>query len=237
MGSDQGIWDVETTQKQTIGTRGSLEDGRVFYYSRFSSATALTPGTPVMAELVSVDFDDLATNTAALGDTTLNVTPVGTKTYGANQLAGGYVVVNSGTGIGMTYRIESNPATVAATAFDLTLKDPIQVAFAAATTATVIPNPWMDVVEAVAGQAHQVVGVAQVAVADSSSVTSYIWLQTWGVCGVEHDEASATGAMLVSGTSAGQVEAADLIAEQLIGVNLFTGVDGDVGPAFLTIAP
>lgn len=239
VGQSQGIWDTSTSAEVPVGTRGMLDDGRVFYYARFSSSTALVAGTPVQAELISVDFDDLATATTAAGETTLNVTPVGSATYAADDLAGGYAIVNSGsTGFGYTYKIRSNPATSAATAFDLTLFDPINEALDATATVTVMKNPWMDVVQVVGtNQALHVVGVSPLDVADASSTSVYLWVQTWGVSGIEHDETTATGSLLVAGTTAGQAEAQDAVAEQVIAVNLFTGVAGDVGPAFLTIAP
>ena len=141
--SQQSIYESTTSQRHPLGTRGQLPDGRSFYYTANRGA-AIDCGTLVQGNQVSVDFDDLAINTAALGDTVINVTPVGTKTYAENELQGGYLSINTPAVLnaGRTYRISSNPATEAATAFNLVLDEPIrEEAFAAGTTATVVPNP------------------------------------------------------------------------------------------------
>lgn len=238
LGTTQGIWDTTTTAVVPVGTRGSLEDGRVFYYAR-SSGAAITAGQLLESERVSVDMDDLATNTAALGDTSVAVTPVGTAVFTANALQGGYLVTNSGTtGAGKTYRIASNPETTAATAFTVQLTDPIAEAFHADTTVTVVKNPWMDTVISATTQTKMVAGISNVDVALGSTDPQYFWCQTWGMCSGWMDEAVAAGAAIVSGTGvAGQIEAGDLVGEQVIGVNIFTGVIADYGPVFLQIAP
>lgn len=241
--SDQSIYQEVTVPRHPVGTRAQLPDGRVFYYAT-NRGTALAAGVLTKAAEISVDFDDLATNTAAVGDTSVNVTPVGSATYAANELAGGYLSINSGTtGAGMTYKIKSHAATSAATAFDINIEGQIEVAFNANTTATVVPNLWSECVIADANETHLVNGATPIAVsAGTDADPYYFWAQTWGFATVLADAAAiAIGQSVQTGTgTAGAFEAAAEAAgtlNQIIGVNLFTTVDADYMPVFLQIAP
>lgn len=244
--SSQSIYTVTDSPRHQIGTRAILPDGRVFYYSCNRTAAILAAGKLTKANEISVDFDDLATNTAAVGDTVVNVTPVGSATYAENELAGGYLSINSGTtGLGTQYRISHHAATSGATAFDLYLSDPIRVAFNADTTATVVPNPWSDCVITDANETQFVNGCPPVAVAaGSDSAPQFFWNQTWGtatvLANVGATVAIGQALQVCSSNTAGSFEAATEGAgtlNQVIGVALFTGVAGDYMPVFLQIAP
>lgn len=238
-GQPQGIWETRTDPVVRVGTRASLDDGRVFYYAR-NSGIAIVAGQLLMSEIVSGDMDNLAVTATGVGEKVVNVTPAGTKTFAQNDLEGGYLVVNDVDGEGITYKIAGNPATSAATAFDVTLIDGIAVALTANSQVTVLKNPWMDVVIAAAAKAHMPAGVSQVAVGAGSTTPQYFWCQTWGVSAGWDDAATAIGSPLQSGTTAGQFEIAAEGAGALgwtVGVQLFTGVATEYYPKFLTVAP
>lgn len=246
MSAGQSIYETRTVPAHDPGTRAVLGDGRVFYYSVNRTNAILAAGKLSKANEIDVDFDDLATNTAAVGDMVVNVTPVGTATYAANELSGGYLSINSGTtGLGTQYRISHHAATTAATAFDLYLSEPIRVAFNADTTATVVPNPWSDCVITDANETQFVNGVAPVAVpVGSDSAPVYFWNQTFGpatvLANVGATVAIGQSLQVCSSNTAGSFEAAAEGAgtlNQVIGTALFTGVAGDYMPIFLTIAP
>lgn len=240
--SAQSIFDTTTTARHRVGTRGQTVDGRSFYYAE-NRSTALVSGVLLAAPAISVDFDDLATNTATVGATSVNVTPVGTAVYAVNQLAGGFLSINSGTtGAGTQYIIKSHPVTTAATAFDIQLEDPIRVAFNADTTATVVPNPYGGVVVSPTGAAF-VVGATQIAVGTGTDAAPiYFWAQTWGHATILAGAAlDVVGHALVKGTGGtgetlGFVDAAADVS-QIIGINRFTSVDADYMPVYLQIAP
>lgn len=244
--SAQSIYTTTTDPRHDVGTRAVLPDGRVFYYSINRTNAILAAGKLTKANEISVDFDDLATNTAAVGDMVVNVTPVGSATYAANELAGGYLSINSGTtGLGTQYRISHHAATTAATAFNLYLSEPIRVAFNADTTATVVPNLWSDCVITDANETQLVNGCAPVEVpVGSDSAPVYFWNQTWGpatvLANVGATVAIGQALQVCSSNTAGSFEAAAEGAgtlNQVIGVALFTGVAGDYMPVFLQIAP
>ncbi len=234
-----GIGEASTTQYEKIGTRGWLDDGRVYRYSRAVSATPLVAGDLIQRELTSVDWDDLATDhlESPVGSKIIQATPVGSKAYTKNELAEGYCVVNSGTGLGHIYQIESHLVGTAATELDLQLYHKIIVAFAAATTVTVIKNSWMDPIIAATAGASLCVGMATVAVPDGSTNAQYFWTQTWGMAPVAAGATTGAGdAVMVDTSTAGETLIATA-GNQVIGVNIFAAVDGDTCPTFLQVAP
>lgn len=240
--AQQTIYETVTDARHEVGTRGCMQDGRVFYYAE-NRSTAIGVGLLISAAPISVDYDDLATNTAAVGDTSVTVTPVGSATYAANQLAGGFLSINSGTtGLGTQYKIKGHAAIAAATATAIDLHDPIRVAFNANTTATVVPNTYGGIVVAPTGAAF-VAGATQYAIpVGSDSDPIYSWVQTWGPATILAGAAGdIVGHSLVKGTGGagetlGFVDAAADVA-QIVGVNRFTSVDADYMPVFLQIAP
>lgn len=239
LGSPQSVWEYSTTAQHTIGTRGSLDDGRVFYYGRYSASSAIAAGSVVGAELEDAQMVGMAVNTAAIGDKTITIT-TGSTAVTANEYAGGYIVVDdAGLGEGITYKIDSHPAASGTTSCVVTLVDPIYVAFAAATTVSLVKSPWADFIEeqAFGSGAQLAVGVPQVALVDSSSTTTYTWLQTWGVSAGERDDTTGMGIALGQGTTAGQLEAVAGDTEVCYAVGMSTGVVNGHQSVFLRICP
>ena len=234
-GSPQSIYNESTVKHHRVGTRAQLSDGRVFYYTRNSGA-AIVAGNLLMSELVSGDGDDLAVTASAAGQKVVNVTPTGSKVWTDGDLQGGYLCVNDAVGEGITYQIESHPTNTGGTAFNITLRDDIAVALTTASQVTILKNPWMDAVIAAADQAHMPAGVANVAVTAGTGTKQYFWCQTWGVVAGWDDAATAIGAGLTSGSTAGQFEIV-AATDASIGIQLFTGVATEYYPKFLRIAP
>ena len=238
VGQSQGIWDVRTSPEVAVGTRGSLPDGRVFYYAR-NSGVALVAGNLVQSEAPATQMDDLVTDTHAAGSTSVNVTPITGVTYDANDFAEGYLHEQSATaaGAGPLYKIKSHAAVSDATEFTVNLYDPLLVAFSAAAKSTLSKNPWQDTVIMGANGTDLCVGVVNNVVPAGSTTKQYYWAQTWGVTCVAADSASAVGDALMRATgTAGQTLIA-VAGDQVIGVAYTLGVDGAWCQAFLQIAP
>jgi hypothetical protein len=231
----QSIWEVVTTPLTTVGDWGILDDGREFYYARNSGAAAIVAGNVLQSETVSVDMDDLAISAAVLiSGTTITVTPVGTKTFAADDLTGGYILSNSGaTGQGIAFRIKSNLVTTGGTAFAVELFDGIPVALDSTSKCTVMKNPYMDVVIKASGTAQYNVGASNIAVGAGDSTPQYFWCQASGVAAVSDGDTNTIGIALM-GDSAGATVVADG-TQQPLGTQLFTGVDGDWSPVALEI--
>ena len=240
--SDQSIWQVlesgtGVTGLHRVGTRGMLEDGRVFYYAR-SSGAAIVAGNMLQMPIVAATFIDLVVATDLAGQTTINPTN-GAVTALQDAFAGGYIcIINGTTGAGQTLPITSHPAWASASAVALTIDGPLPVSLNADCKVTVTMSPWADVVISGVNQDHMAVGVSNVAVPAGSTNPQFFWCQTWGTCAVWQDEASARGSALSSGTTAGQVELKDATSDQIVGqVQTVVGTIADFSTTFLTIAP
>ena len=242
--SDQSIYQVGSAALlavgpglHRVGTRGVLDDGRVFRYSRNTAAAAIVAGN--LLQMLDQDANniDLATDVAGVGDTTLVVTALGGTAITVNEFAGGYGITSSGTtGAGLTLSIASHAAAGTTAAATFVLDDPVPVLFNADTTVTLSKNPWADLVISGGNQDHFAVGVSPTAVPAGNAVAQYFWCQTWGTCGVWQDDSTANGSAMASGTTAGQIEI-NGGTDQTIGVNLEVGVAEQFTPVFLQIAP
>jgi hypothetical protein len=238
--SDQSIWEVAQASvgsakggTHPVGTKGTLDDGRTFMYARNSGAAAIVAGNLLSAEAEDAQNADLDVNTAAVGATLILVTP-GSTAAAANDFEGGYLCIVDDTGEGVTYRVEGHAAVGASAEFTLNLTDPVNVALGANATATLIKNPWGDVIVAPAAQAHLSVGVSNVAVPAGDTIPQYFWCQTSGVtCGWQ-ETTTASGAGLTSGATEGQIEIV-AATDQQIGTQMVVGIENENQPIFLSI--
>ena len=203
--SNQSVYEAVETARHPVGTSATMSDGRRFVYS-CNRGSAIAAGRLIkMTEPASTDAA-LAVNTAAAGDTTLDLTFGGSTTLAVNQLAGGYVNVQDDTGEGQLYRIEAHPALSAATALTVTI-EAIRVAFSADTTVSVIQHPNNNVAIADASNYTQkIVGATPTAVGAGSSTPQFFWAQTYGPASVLNEATADVGTQLsVAPNDAGAV--------------------------------
>lgn len=107
-------------------------------------ASAIASGVLVQGPAsIGANHTDLATvGSPAIGANQITVTLGGTLAT-ANQYAGGFAVVSSGTGIGQTLKISSHPAGTSSGNVVLTLEDPLSVALVGGTTTvSLVLNPY-----------------------------------------------------------------------------------------------
>jgi hypothetical protein len=236
LGAGQGIWEVATEPILKVGTRASLEDGRVFYYAR-SSGPGIAAGHLVQSEMIDDQNEDLDVVNSRLGDESVTVT-FGTDTADANEYAGGYLCVIDVIGEGITYEIKSHAAVTSGGERDVVLVDPIYVAFSGGTTVSIVKNPWQDVVVAsITTDITINAGVPQVAVPVGSTTAQYFWCQTWGVACVRTGAAMIAGAPVTKSDSL--TGSSGYIAGQkpdLIGINLGASTRTELNPVFLKIS-
>lgn len=212
-------------QGGSLGQFAMTAGGRQFRYC-LVGGTALVAGKLYQAPAEITDHQNMACSTAAIGATSITVT-LGATAATANQYAGGYAVVTTGTGAGYTYKISSNPAANASASLVITLDDPIQVAtLAADSKIDLFPNPFNGVIVNPTTASSAPVGVAVYAAA----AASYSWLQVSGPCAVLSDGGDAVGAEVVaSNGTAGAVEDATGTAQAVIGVRLTGAATGEYG--------
>lgn len=233
----QDVWATSATPENILGSKVITNDGRIYRYV-LNGATELAPGklTIAPAGFEAVDnHADLATNTAAIGDTTVTVTLGGTAVT-ANEYAGGQLVINDDTGEGISYGIDSHPAQSSTTGdVVITLSEPILVAFGAGTTATLVKNKFNGVVIATGGTQTSVpVGVPNVTI----PADYYGWVQTGGTCAVLQSGTNTPtkGEPVTIGEATnGSVSGRDSIAEPEVGIGLDTATSGEYNPVHLMI--
>ena len=203
---------IETfAQKQRLGTRAVLPDGRVFYYAQNSSAAITSAGQIVDGSALVGDHDmDLtATAATAAGSLSVNI-EVPTTDLTKNQYKDGYLVFNAEAGAGEVYRIKSHPLhdasddnTVAITVDE---PDGIRTALTTSSEAQLVYNPY-TAVKVIDGDGTMTTGPLGVTTIPVTA-SYYCWLQTAGPSSV-----------LVSGTTI-------LIVGDGVAVSQVSGQDG-----------
>lgn len=159
-----------------LGNVMYFADGRRFAYGR-AGATALVGGNLCQQTLNDANFDELAVPAAeAVGQTVVTVTN-GATTVAADDFADGWLNVEDDAGEGYLYRIRSNAAEGAGSAdFDITLWDPLQVAWTTATTVLLFRSPYGRTI------IHPSPATAMLTGVTPSAITTVLWgwLQTHG---------------------------------------------------------
>lgn len=199
-GFAQGIYQQSSTQMHDLDTVRPLADGRVFAYAR-AGAVALAAGKLTQSAVYNATNIDQAVNTAAVGDTSLTITFGGAVT--ANFYKDGWIWPNDDTGEGNLYRVKSHAAGT--TDVVVYLKEPIRVAFAAATTITALPNRQdLVIVQPYAALTSSLTGIPPIAV----DINYYFWNQVKGPAVCLTNGTIAIGEELApSNAVAGSVEA------------------------------
>lgn len=224
-------YESEVASSTQLGAIGYSADGRKFRYCRNNATNAMVAGNLQQAAVQDTGDQDLAVAAnAAIGATSVSLAAA---TVTANQYTNGYLVITTTPGQGLAYQIKSHPAATAATVV-VTLYLPLKVALTTASKADFVVNPFDGVTISSASITAPVVGVAVTAV----PVSYYSWIQSGGVGVVTAD---ASGAVTVgvplnaSNQTAGCVEDADAIGQQVIGTAMAGIAQAEPGAAYLTI--
>lgn len=261
---DGNIYRLDATPKYCLGFRAGRADGSVFRYSQFGMAAAVNAARLVAT--VNADFRAESDNSLAVGTAAVAVvgSPEAPGTNGsrfveviaslvvANQYAGGYLIIESGTGSAAagTYMIKANTAsfTVGATGhFTLELYDRLQVTLDATTDIAIITSPYsdLDLYTRVTKTMPAGVTVSQPVLA-----TPFAFTQTFGICNCLGDTSAviAIGGMVVpsalvngavstyAGTSFGTtVSASDLGMGPILGYWIQAATAARQAPLFLTL--
>jgi len=175
---------IETSdQKQRLGTRAVLPDGRVFYYAQNSSA-AITSAGQIVDGIAAVGAHDGDLATAALAAGSLTATTTTSLTVTKDQYKDGYLFVNDNAAQGEVYRIKSNTAVSSAAGCEITIDEPdgFRTAFTTATEFGLMYSPYKGV-KVIDGDGTQTTGALGVT---TIPVTAdyYCWIQTAGPAAV-----------------------------------------------------
>ena len=202
---------VETSdQKQRLGTRAVLPDGRVFYYAENSSAAITTAGQLVDG-IAAVGAHDGDLATAALAAGSLTATTTTSLTVTLNQYKDGYLFINDKVGQGEVYRVKSNTAVSSAAGCEITIdeSDGFRTAFTTATQFGLMYSPYkgVKVIDGDGTMTTGTVGVTTIPV----TASYYCWLQTSGPAAVFSGAATyVIGDAIGTSQASGETGKADL---------------------------
>lgn len=220
------------TQDTQLGAMGRTPDGRVF---RYSVAAADTVAGSLYQSAAPIPNHLANTPPAvAVGAKSFTYTP-GATVGAANLYAEGYLQVDTTPGNGYTYTVSGHPAIASATAFTLTLREPIQIALTTSSRVGLVHNPWKNVIVAPTTLTAGAAGVAPTIITG----TQYGWLQTRGPASVLINGTPGVGvAVMNSATAAGALDVittTNLVTSDAIGRMMQVGVSGKNNMVFLTI--
>lgn len=223
VGTDYDIYDVTAdTPKYAVGTGFERSDGNKYRYVHYGEVTE-------QAEMVSQDLSEscisapnIVINPTSAGKPDfepVNMGAVGshyveaTLTLTANQLAGAYMGVYSGTGYGCVYRVRGNttPDSTRSGASRIQLYDPIHVALDQTTGLSIIGSRYANLEPSTTSATGAIGGnnfLAGVAVAGASA-NNYGWVCSRGITMVTVTGNTTAGAMLTEGGIAGTVHTAN----------------------------
>ncbi len=224
--------DTTTAQEEALGTYQETVDGRGYRYIR-AGGSDLAPGKICVAATIDTNVVNVTVAaTAAAGAEELTIDAGGAIV--ADAYKEGYVAISDATGEGIAYQVRTHNVLSGAGELVLKLSEPLKVGVTVdVSEATLIKNPWADVVISVADQGDMAVGVPNITIGD----TEFGWVQTHGVCAVWADETIAVGSAITTGSSTvGAIETKDVDdAFPEYGYALVAGVDTEYRPVYLTI--
>jgi len=232
--STTDLYDSNTVKDHVLGQPVQTVDGRKFRYAK-CGATATVTGDCYSSAAQDAQFQTMATAAATAIGGNIVYTTNGTTTVAANDFDEGYLMISSSTGIGQSSFILSHTTGASGAAVNYTIADPMKVALvAAASTVTVIKNPFDDVVIQAATPVASTAGIAQFAIV----AAEFGWIQTGGPAACLWD--TTVGAVdnlgvAPSTTTAGTVTVA-YAASAIIGMSMqVVPVNARVCPVFLQI--
>ena len=182
--ADADPYAESSTQLFPLGSTLDWGD-RVFRYAQVSSAGAITAGKLVQQKASVVANHSQCDMTGAVSATTTATSDISIELSGdtditINEYADGYLIVNSGTGAGQSWRVKSHPAVDAGadvtTVVTVYGKVVTALASGASSEATLTYNPYKDVIVSPTSATGGVIGVTNI----DMTLSYYGWLQVRG---------------------------------------------------------
>lgn len=226
-----------TSSSTYCGQRFDSADGREFVIVSPSTATSIVPGKLYQGPATIANHEGLVTVSFAAANTTTGlpaqlVVTLGGTAVTVNEYAGGYAVIDSGTGLGQTLKIASHAAQSNTTGnVTLNLEDAPITALDTTSTVCLIANPYQNVIINPTTSSGQPVGVGLYPIAAStSSANSFGLIQTKGPVSGLADGAIVVGSPIsASGSVAGAFVqtpyATNVVTKAVLGLALQAGVD------------
>ena len=234
MGSDSllnpGDLTLNTSAQQfVLGARATIGP-RSFRYVK-AGGTSLVQGKLQQAPAENTALQNLVPAAAAIGATSVTITP-GATTAVANEYADGWLVITITPGEGYMYQISSHAAISSSTAFVANLKDAVQVALTTGSNLDMVANPYSGVIVNPTTASSAPVGAAVFPVTNAQ----FGWIQDGGVASLLVDDQTVVVGTNVaaSNQAAGAIEPHTGV-QALVGVAMTGGATTDYCAVKLTL--
>lgn len=227
----QGIYDISSVQKESLGCLRVLRDGRKFRYCK-ATAVALAPGVNLQPAVPTANHINRSAATTAVGSIEVTFT-VGATAVTEDMYKDGYLQINAGTAgtLGMQYAISSH-TEVSSSGGSITVRlaDPLRTALVDTTDKlSLIPNPFNGV--SIGAVQKGSCGIVPTVV----TASYYFWAQTGGVSPALLDNSTATGSALIPAASGGlKLFVVDYL-QPVVGYAISVGVTSEFKAVFLTL--
>lgn len=232
---------TDSSLQTIVGARFDSSDGREFVLVQ-NAGTALASGKLVQGPADIANHIGLTvtafTAYSANGNQPAQVTvTLGATLVTANQYATGYLIVQTGTGIGQTLRIASHPAAAQSGSLVVTLEDSPGVALDTTSTVGLFMNPYGSlngtdnrtdgVVVCPTTITGRVIGVSMYPIAASTATSpTYGLIQTRGVVSCLNQGGTSIGLDLMPSASvAGALCTYVVATKQRVGTATQAGTD------------
>lgn len=233
--TSQDINTVSTTSGgEKFGELASTADGRIYAFTK-AGAVALVAGKITQSPASVANHINRTGVTAIIGTQTFTYT-LGATAATADQYAGGYFVINAGTGAGQTLRVKGNTVATSGGSITVATSDPLAVATLASDSKfTLVPSIYSAAVISANGSAPgiPISGVPVVAV----PIANYYWSQVGGYASVLSDGVIAKNVEgIVSNAVDGAVETrVDATVTKAVGYAPEATVTTEYSPFVLTL--
>ena len=219
---------------EIVGSLRITADGKKWRLAKASEALAVGKMTHA-TQAVAAHLDEAITAAVAIGERVLTLTVTAGTAIAQNQLAGGALSVNSGTGAGHRYPIQSNSAISASgTTIYVVLEEPIRVALDTTSTFDLLQSLWYNTALSTTDE-NFATGVTPIAVTSGY----YYFSQTGGdaTCLIAGTVAVGTNLILSATEGAVTTIATDVDVDvPIVGyVTHVATTAADYGPIFLII--
>ena len=128
-----------------VGQKFDTSDGRELVFVA-NGGVAIAAGTVIQAPAEITTAEKLAITVPTAYPATAGLYQIyatnGSTVLSVNQFQGGYCVVESGTGLGQTFKIASHQAAANGASFVINLEDPIQTTLTASSVINLLYNPY-----------------------------------------------------------------------------------------------
>ena len=208
-----------------LGTIGKDAFGRTYRFVR-AGASDLVVGNALQAQAELTNHQAMTPAAAAIGDTSITVTP-GATGGAADLYAGGIAVIDTTPGEGYSYPVKTHLAISSSTAFVLQLARgwTVRVALTTSSRVNLYSNPYRGVIQQPTTISNVPVGVCQFIL----TATEYGWIGASGQFGTLIQGTPGVGLGVgTPGSAAGAVCIHAVATIALVGNIMETGVDGKI---------